>query len=96
MLSPHITRAARALLDWNQERLAKTSNLSLSTVKDFEAGRRTPAVNSLAAIQIALENAGTRFLPGDWSGGAAIARVPNSDAGAVVADTSWPARVRRV
>jgi hypothetical protein len=43
-----------------------------------------------------LENAGIRFLPGDWSGGTAIARVPDSDAGAVVADTSWPARVRRV
>jgi transcriptional regulator with XRE-family HTH domain len=96
MLSPDITRAARALLDWNQESLAERSNLSLSTVKDFEAGRRTPAVNSLAAIQIALENAGIRFLPGDWSGGAAIARVADGNAGAVVADASWPARVRRV
>jgi transcriptional regulator with XRE-family HTH domain len=62
MLSPDITRAARALLDWNQESLAERSNLSLSTVKDFEAGRRMPALNSLAAIQIALENAGIRFL----------------------------------
>jgi transcriptional regulator with XRE-family HTH domain len=96
MLTPDLTRAARALLDWSQDHLAKKSNLSLSTVKDFEAGRRTPAVNNLAAIQLALENAGVRFVTGDWSGGVAVARAAEGNFGAVMTDPSWPAGVRRV
>ncbi|QZO02466.1 helix-turn-helix domain-containing protein [Chenggangzhangella methanolivorans] len=41
-------RAARALLDWTQEELANAANLSLSTVRDFEKGRRTPISNKHA------------------------------------------------
>lgn len=96
MLSSRLSRASRALLDWNQEQLATKSNLSLTTIKDFEAGRRTPGVNSLAAIQNALEIAGIRFIPGNWEGGAAIARSVPSENGAVVADPSWPAGSRRI
>lgn len=96
MLTPDLTRAARGLLDWSQDQLAKRSNLSLSTVKDFEAGRRTPAVNNLAAIQNALENAGVRFVSGDWNGGIAVTRTSTDDIGAIVADPSWPSGVRRV
>lgn len=96
MLTPDLTRAARGLLDWSQDQLAKRSNLSLSTVKDFEAGRRTPAVNNLAAIQTALENAGVRFVSGDWNGGIAVTRASTDNVGAIVADPSWPSGVRRV
>lgn len=96
MLTPDLTRAARALLDWSQEQLAVKSNLSPSTVKEFEAGRRTPGINSLAAIQMALENAGVRFVSGSWSGGVAVGRAPEGEVGAIVADPSWPAGVRRV
>jgi transcriptional regulator with XRE-family HTH domain len=96
MLTPELTRAARGLLDWSQENLAKKANLGLSTVKDFEAGRRTPAVNNLAAIQTALENGGVRFVTGDWIGGTAVARAAAGGAGAVVADPGWPAGIRRV
>jgi transcriptional regulator with XRE-family HTH domain len=84
-------RAARGMLDWRQAQLAKQSNLSLSTLKDFEAERRTPAINNLAAIQTALENGGIRFVTGDWNGGIAITRASHGDFGAIVVDPGWPA-----
>jgi transcriptional regulator with XRE-family HTH domain len=63
MLTPAQSRAARALVDWSQERLAEASNLSESTIRDFEKGRRVPATNNLIAIRRALEDAGVEFKP---------------------------------
>ena len=65
MFTPALSRAGRALLDWSQEELATASNLGVSTVRDFERGRRVPTVNNLAAIRRALEEAGVEFLPDD-------------------------------
>jgi transcriptional regulator with XRE-family HTH domain len=67
-LTPEQSRAARGLLDWSQAQLASQSNLSESTVRDFEKGRRIPSVNNLAAIQKALEAAGVEFTNGDQPG----------------------------
>ena len=67
-LTPDQSRAARGLLDWSQAQLASQSNLSESTVRDFEKGRRIPSVNNLAAIQKALEAAGVEFTNGDQPG----------------------------
>jgi len=58
MLNPEQSRAARGWLNWTQAELAERANVGLSTVKDFEAGRRTPIGNNLAAIHRALEAAG--------------------------------------
>lgn len=58
MLAPEQSRAARGWLDWSQEDLAKRANVSLSTVRDFEKGRRTPIGNNLQAMRGALEAAG--------------------------------------
>lgn len=60
-LTPSQSRAARGLLDWSQTKLASASNLSESTVRDFEKGRRVPSINNLAAIRYALESAGVIF-----------------------------------
>jgi hypothetical protein len=48
--------------------LAAEAGVSLSTVRDFEAGRRTPISNNLAALRRALEGAGIEFSNGDEPG----------------------------
>lgn len=65
---PEQSRAARAWLDWSQEELAAKASVSISTVRDFEAGRRDPIANNLAAMRAALEAAGIAFLEGDALG----------------------------
>lgn len=62
MLTPAQSRAARGWLDWSQEDLAKRAQVGLSTVRDFEKGRRTPIANNLAALARALEEGGVRLL----------------------------------
>jgi transcriptional regulator with XRE-family HTH domain len=56
------------LLDWSQAELAARSNLSESTIRDFEKGRRIPSVNNLAAVRRALEAAGVEFIDGNHPG----------------------------
>lgn len=61
MISAEQCRAARAWLDWSQEDLAGQAGVGLSTVRDFEKGRRTPIANNLAAIERAFTDAGLRL-----------------------------------
>jgi transcriptional regulator with XRE-family HTH domain len=61
-MTPEQCRAARGWLNWNQTRLAEAAGVALSTVKDYEGGRRTPMANNLKAIQAALEKAGIGFV----------------------------------
>ena len=58
MLSPEQSRAARGWLDWSQDELARRANVALSTVRDFERGRRTPIANNLIAMRDAFAAAG--------------------------------------
>jgi transcriptional regulator with XRE-family HTH domain len=67
-MTPDQSRAARGLLDWSQAELAARSNLSESTIRDFEKGRRVPSINNLAAIRRALQAAGVEFIDGDQPG----------------------------
>ena len=68
VLTPAQSRAARALLDWSQERLARAAHLGLSTVRDFEKGRRVPSFNNLRAIRLALEEAAVEFIAENGGG----------------------------
>jgi transcriptional regulator with XRE-family HTH domain len=67
-MTPDQSRAARGLLDWSQAELAARSNLSESTIRDFEKGRRVPSINNLAAVRRALEAAGVEFIDGNQPG----------------------------
>jgi DNA-binding transcriptional regulator YiaG len=62
-MSPEQCRAARGWLNWSQQQLATAANVSLSTVRDFEKGRRIPIGNNLVALQAALESQGMVFTP---------------------------------
>ncbi len=73
MRIPAQCRAGRALLEWSQADLAHASHLGLSTIRDFEKGRRVPSHNNLAGIRRALEEAGVNFI--DENGGGPGARL---------------------
>lgn len=68
MITPAQSRAARALIDWSQGQLATAASCSLSTIRDFETGRRTPVANNLKAIRMALEDAGIIFIAENGEG----------------------------
>lgn len=61
-MTPEQSRAARGWLDWGQAELASAASVSLSTVRDYEKGRRVPIANNLTAMRSALEAQGIVFL----------------------------------
>ena len=68
-MTPAQCRAARAWLNLSQDALASASNVSNSTVRDFEVGRRVPIAATLAAMKAALEKQGIAFVEdGDAKG----------------------------
>jgi transcriptional regulator with XRE-family HTH domain len=70
MLTGAQMRAARALIRWTVEDLAKAANVGVMTVRRGEAADGTPTMlaNNLAAIRAALEAAGVEFIPPNGSG----------------------------
>jgi len=61
-------KAARALLGITQPELAELASLGLSTVVDFERGRRRLTETAVRSLQFALEHAGVRFIPENGGG----------------------------
>jgi transcriptional regulator with XRE-family HTH domain len=64
MISSHQIRAARALLRWSADYLAKESGIGVATIRRLELAEGLPPsnVNTLLAIKTALEAAGIEFL----------------------------------
>jgi DNA-binding transcriptional regulator YiaG len=62
IMAPEHSRSARAWLGWSQDELAKRSNVSVNTVRNFERGQRPLHSNSVAAMRQAIEAAGIRLL----------------------------------
>ncbi len=76
-ITPALCRAARGLLGWNQDDLAKAARVGLNTLRNFEAGKSTPMTNNLAAIQAAFEAAGVLFIPENGGGAGLRMKEPN-------------------
>lgn len=60
-------RAGRALLAWRQEDLAKASDVGLATIQRIESGEGPVAgrAGTVWKLQLALEEAGVRFIGGE-------------------------------
>ena len=80
VISPGQSRAARGLLDISQRDLAEAAGVSLTAVKDFESGARTPRPATLRAMQDALENAGIELIATNGGGPGVRWRDPDHDA----------------
>ena len=70
MLTGAQIRAARAMVRWSAEHLAKVAKVGVMTVRRAESTDRTPTLlaNNLDAIRRALEAAGVEFTNGDEPG----------------------------
>jgi transcriptional regulator with XRE-family HTH domain len=71
MLQVAQLRAARALLGWRQEDLARTAKVGVATIRRIESqeGALTGYVSTLLKIQTAFEQAGIHFIDDDETGG---------------------------
>jgi transcriptional regulator with XRE-family HTH domain len=68
MLTPAQCRAARALIDWNQQKLADAAGVGVATIRLFEAGKGEQRRATLSVIRQALEVAGVEFTNGEQPG----------------------------
>jgi transcriptional regulator with XRE-family HTH domain len=73
------SRAARGLLNWSQNQLADAANIGRATIRRFEAGRRTPIPNNLAAIRRALEDAGVEFISAKGGKGVGVRLIEDQE-----------------
>lgn len=71
-ISPEQCRAARALLNWSQPKLAETLGVARSTIADFERGATSPHAGTLRSIRATLEAAGVIFLDADARAGPGV------------------------
>ncbi|MBF0185824.1 MAG: helix-turn-helix transcriptional regulator [Magnetococcales bacterium] len=77
MINPAQCRAARALLNWSRQDLAKAAQVAERTIVDFERGARTPYDRTLRDIREALEAAGVQFIAENGGGAGVRMRVPS-------------------
>lgn len=76
-ITPAQCRAARALLDWSQDRLEMAAKVARKTIVDFERETRRPYDRTIAAIRGAFEAAGVEFIPANGGGaGVRLAQPP--------------------
>ncbi len=65
MISRFQITAARALLDWTQDRLASATDLSKDMISKIESGKSSGSLKSLQQIEDVLSQSGIDFLEND-------------------------------
>ena len=70
-MMPAQSRAARGLLKWNQDDLAREAAVSVVTVRNFENEKSSPQRATINVMRTALEAAGVEFIP-ENGGGAGV------------------------
>ena len=78
MLVPSQIRAARALLGWHQEELARRAGVGLATIQRLERAIDGPLmahVSTLVKLIEGLEAAGIVFLRRDQTGGVGVRKM---------------------
>jgi predicted transcriptional regulator len=78
MITPEQCRAARGLLAWGQQELAKKASVGVVTVRQFEAGTNQPRRATLSVIKRAFEDAGVEFIDGNGDGPGVRLRKPKT------------------
>jgi predicted transcriptional regulator len=78
MLQTAQIRAARALLGWRQDHLARAAKVGIATIRRIEGldGPVTGYISTLVRIQEAFELAGVQFIDADSTGGMGLRLLP--------------------
>ncbi len=79
MFSPHQLRAARSLIQWSREQLAKAAGVSAVSIKTFELGSSDPRLSTLTALRAALAKEGVIFLEANADHGPGVAFKASAD-----------------
>ena len=67
-----LARAARALVQWPRDHVARLAALNEAALADFEDGRADPGDEVKARLRHALEEGGAVFLPEEDAGGVGV------------------------
>ena len=78
MMTPSQSRAARGLLKWTQDNLAREASVSVVTVRNFENEKSTPQRATIEVMSRCLDNAGVEFIPANGGGPGVRLREPQS------------------
>jgi transcriptional regulator with XRE-family HTH domain len=76
ILTPALCRAARGLLNWTQMELAEYSDVSRSTIRDFEGNRHDIHRATAEQLRLALEAGGVAFIPLAGHGLGVFSKIP--------------------
>ena len=71
-ISGKLARAARALVEWPRDHVARLAGIDTPMLADFEAGRADPGDDAKARLRLILEQGGAVFLPEDGEQGAGV------------------------
>ncbi len=72
MITPGQLRAARVLLGWRQNDLAKKAGVGTGTVNRAEKGEKLPRPFTMKLLEDTLRQAGVKFVPADGEVGPGV------------------------